>query len=112
MDGRCPFCWGEHARPVRTPADGGGVAVPAGRHLMECSECEIWYWADTGEPVPRLFEICPFAVIDPLGCLEEVREVLNSGGAGFPRRRAAEFNRLCTDCLEARLGPRGATARA
>jgi hypothetical protein len=78
---------------------------------MECLECEKWYWADSGEQVPRLFEICPIAVIDPLSCLEEVREVLNSGGAGFPRRRTAEFNRLCTDCLEARFGPGGATAR-
>jgi hypothetical protein len=79
--------------------------------LIECPECEIWYWADTGEQVPRLFEICPIAVIDPRSCLEEVREVLNSGGAGFPRRRTGEFNRLCTDCLEARFGPNGAAAR-
>jgi hypothetical protein len=69
---------------------------------MECPECEKWYWADSGEEVVRLFEICSTSMIDPKSCLEDVREVLNSGGTGFPRRRTAEFNRLCSDCLNAR----------
>jgi hypothetical protein len=70
---------------------------------MECGDCEKWYWADSGEEVVRLFEICSTSMIDPRSCLDEVREVLNSGGTGFPRWRTAEFNRLCSDCPNARL---------
>jgi len=79
---------------------------------MECGDCEKWYWADSGEEVLRLFEICAASMIDPQNCLEEVRGVLNSGGSGFPRRRTAEFNRLCSDCLSARFAQRRGDAHA
>jgi len=101
MDGRCPFCWSAHVNRValfsgRRAAAGSGM-------LMECRECEKWFLADSGEEVPRLFEICVTPLLRPHRCPEEVREMMNSGGTGFPRRRAAEFNRLCSDCLNARF---------
>jgi hypothetical protein len=101
MDGRCPFCLDRsiiRVGPlVRGPAAGGS------RILMECGACEKWFWADSGEEVPRLFDICATSMISPGRCYEEVREILNSGGNGFPRRRISEFNRLCSDCLNARF---------
>jgi len=79
---------------------------------MQCEDCEKWYWADTGEEVVRLFEICSTSMIEPRSCLEEVREVLNSGGTGFPRRRTAEFNQLCGECMNARFAQRRSVAHA
>ena len=110
MDRRCPFCWNENVSLV-----GRAAASPRSMiwgRLMECGDCEKWYWADTGEEVARLFEICSTSMIDPKGCLEDIREVLNSGGTGFPRRRTAEFNRLCSDCLNARFVQRRSVAHA
>ena len=102
MDERCPFCWNRNVVPVGQPGAGRGGSFSA-RRLMECGDCEKWYWGDSGEEVVRLFEVCSTSMIDPKSCLEDVREVLNSGGTGFPRRRTAEFNRLCSDCLNARF---------
>ena len=111
MDERCPYCWNRNVNPVGQPPAGRGAASAA-RQLMECGDCEKWYWADTGEEVVRLFEICSTSMIDPKGCLEDVREVLNSGGSGFPRRRTAEFNRLCSECLNAKFVQRRTVAHA
>ena len=111
MDGRCPFCWNHNVTPVGQPGVGQGGPFVS-RRLMECAECEKWYWADSGEEVVRLFEICSTSMIDPKSCLEDVREVLNSGGTGFPRRRTAEFNRLCSDCLNARFVQKRTAAHA
>jgi len=111
VDGRCPFCWNHNVSPVGQPAAGRGTPF-ASRRLMECGDCEKWYWADTGEEVVRLFEICSTSMIDPKSCLEDIREVLNSGGSGFPRRRTAEFNQLCSDCLKARFVQRRTAAHA
>ncbi len=104
MDGGCPFCWSRNVSPVGQPF--------SSRRLIECGDCEKWYWADSGEEVVRLFEICSTSMIEPRSCLEEVREVLNSGGTGFPRRRTAEFNRLCSDCLNGRFAQRRTAAHA
>jgi len=111
VDVKCPFCWNRNVSPVG-PAAGGHGGPFASRSLMQCEDCEKWYWADTGEEVVRLFEICSTSMIDPRSCLEEVREVLNSGGTGFPRRRTAEFNQLCSECLNARFTQRRSVAHA
>jgi hypothetical protein len=70
---------------------------------MACPDCEKWYWADTGEEIERLFDICETSVVNPGRCYEEVRQILNSGGITFPRRRAADFNQVCSDCLNGRF---------
>ena len=101
MDERCPFCWSRNISRVGTSAGRRGAADS--KTLMECQECEKWYWADSGEEVPRLFEICATPLVNPSRCEEDIREILNSGGTGFRRRRAGEFNRLCSDCLGARF---------
>jgi hypothetical protein len=111
VDGRCPFCWNKNVMPVGQPPAGRGASF-APRKLMECGDCEKWYWADSGEEIIRLFEICSTSMIDPKSCLEDVREALNSGGTGFPRRRTAEFNRLCSDCLNARFVQKRTDAHA
>ena len=109
MNGRCPFCWNAHVSPVGRDPDGRRRSF--GGELMECVDCEKWYWAETGEEVPRLFEICVTSMISPGRCLEEVRELLNSGGNGFPRYRTGEFNRLCSDCMSGAFQPRRSAAR-
>lgn len=101
MDARCPFCWSRHIDVVG-PAT-GGRAAGGSRRLMECGECEKWFWADSGEEVVRLFDICATSLVNPGRCDGEIREILNSGGNGFPRRRLAEFNRVCSACLNARF---------
>ena len=101
MDSRCPFCWDKNVSRVGAPLRRPG-AVGA-RQLMECRDCEKWYWEGTGREVPRLFEICATAIIDPGRCCGEIREVVGSGGARWPRRRAAEFNWLCSECPQRRF---------
>lgn len=100
MNGRCPFCWS--LRVSRVAPLGGGHAADT-RLLMECRDCEKWFRAESGEEVPRLFELCTTPFLNPRRCEEEIREILSSGGNGFRRRRAAEFNRVCSDCLNARF---------
>ncbi len=99
MPRRCPFCWSGNVRP-----SGGAAGF---RPLAECGDCEKWFWCDSGEEVPRLFTLCATALTRPGRCDETIRGVLNSGGSGFPRRRAAEFNHLCSECRHARFLPGG-----
>ena len=105
---RCPGCWNPNVSRVGATASGRRPNLPG--QLMECGECESWFWAETGEKVVRLFEICTSALVDPGRCLPEVREVLNSGGNGVPRCRIGEFNRLCSDCMSGRITARRSAA--
>jgi len=110
MPGRCPFCW---SRNVNAAGSEAALRRASGsRPLAECGDCEKWFWGDSGEEVPRLFGLCATALTKPGRCDEAIREALNSGGNGFPPRRAAELNRLCSDCLHARFLPGGSAARA
>ena len=109
MNRSCPFCWNPQISRVGETASGRGPSLPG--RLMECGECERWFWAETGEEVVRLSEICTTALVDPARCLSEIRETLNAGGRGVPRYRLGEFNRLCSDCLSGRFAPRRSAAR-
>lgn len=104
MDGRCPSCWGHNVSRIGRDRRGDGGRAAA--HLMECGDCEHWYWAENGEEVPKLFEVCATAMVRPERCLAEIRDVLNSGRNGFPRYRTGEYNRLCCDCPNGRFLPR------
>jgi len=106
---RCPVCWNPNVSRVGATASGRGPSLPG--QLMECGECESWFWAETGEEIVRLSDICTSAIVDPGHCLSEVREVLNSGGNGVPRSRTGEFNRLCSDCISGRFTARRSVAR-
>jgi len=101
MSEQCPFCWSKNINRVAV-LSGNGTAA-ATRRLMECGECEKWFWAGSGQEVPKLFEICVTSLLNPGHCDREIREILASGGNGFPRRRVAEFNRLCSDCPNSRF---------
>jgi hypothetical protein len=96
MNDQCPFCWGNELRHVG--GDDGSVTNLPTRRLLRCEACEKWFWEDTAQEIPALFPICETAILRPGRCFEEIRELLNSGGMGFPRRRAAEFNQLCSAC--------------
>jgi ribosomal protein S27E len=100
MNAKCPFCW-----------DRNTVRIAAGR-IIACEDCERWYWADSGQEIARLCEICATPLIEPQRCFEDVRELLSSGGTAFPRQRTAEFNRLCSLCPNGRFGAGPAHAQA
>jgi hypothetical protein len=106
MDPRCPFCWDKNVVRVGRPLRRLGDRYP--RQLMECLDCEKWYWEGTGREVARLFEICATAIVSPGSCCGEIREVVGSGGIKWPRRRSSEFNWLCSECPHARFMARGA----
>lgn len=108
MDTRCPFCWDRNVHRVGPPVRQPGSRRP--RQLMECRDCERWYWEGTGVEVPRLFELCATAVVNPGRCCREIREVMGSGGSRWPRRRSSELNWLCGECPHARFMVRGAGA--
>ncbi len=101
MDARCPFCWSRNIAAVGQPIR--RISDDTACHLMECVDCKKWFWPDSGEEVVKLFEICATSVINPSRCYEEVRQLLNSGGHDFPRWCVAEFNQVCSDCLNARF---------
>ncbi|MCX6560604.1 MAG: hypothetical protein NTZ26_08815 [Candidatus Aminicenantes bacterium] len=96
MNEECPFCWSRNvkqvgAHPVYRGADNRS-------RLMECGDCEKWYWADRQQEAGALFLHCRTTMLHPQRCYEEVREIQQAAGTGFPRRRLAEFNHLCAEC--------------
>jgi hypothetical protein len=110
MNGRCPFCWSQNVNLVGSSP--GGRSGGGSGDLMQCGDCEKWFHAGSGEEIPLLFEICATLMVNPGLCHEEVRDTVNSGGHAFRRRRAAEFNHICSDCLRARFLHAGWPARA
>lgn len=103
MGERCPFCWGQNIKHVGAlPKD-----RPSGTngHLLECQDCEKWYWARGGAEAAALFMHCGTSFLRPQRCYEEIREIVLSAGNGFPRRRLAEFNHLCAECPNGRFVP-------
>lgn len=99
MGERCPFCWGDGVTEVRRELGAPTVR----RRLMQCPDCEKWYWQDTGEEIARLFLICETPYLNGGGCDEEVKTLVRSGKNGLPRRRLTEFNHLCSQCPERHL---------
>jgi hypothetical protein len=99
----CPFCWSRNIKRVgpRSGGDAGGTE----RNLMECEDCEKWFWAGSKEEVSTLFSNCETAILHPGRCYPEVLGVALSGASGFPRRRWAEFNHLCSLCPNGRYVP-------
>jgi hypothetical protein len=96
MEERCPFCWDKniarvHLRRAPDPAE-------TEERLMHCSDCEKWYWADSGREVSRLFMICETSILHSEKCFREVRDILNTGFNSFSPRRLPEFNHLCAQC--------------
>lgn len=103
MKRQCPFCWGAGLRTHRPSAGGSGWA-PA-FFLLECPECEKWFWAHSGEEVPLLYEICETAARNPGSCLPELREAVL--WAGPSPSRQTEFNFLCIHCRHRSFRPLG-----
>jgi hypothetical protein len=96
MGERCPFCWGQNVAPVGTDPD--SRSSRGDDRLVQCQECEKWYWADRQVEVPVLFDHCLTLRLRPGSCYEEVRAIALSGGSGFLRRRIGELNHLCAGC--------------
>ncbi len=94
MKRQCPFCWSDRVRSVRSTA--GERTAPADRFLLECLDCEKWFWANSGEEIPRLYEVCETAVLNPVRCFPELREAVLWDDLSPSRQ--AEFNFLCSQC--------------
>jgi hypothetical protein len=103
MINECPFCWSRNIKQVGAYSDQRGPGGSA--KLMECGDCEKWYWADRGREAPALFLQCRTAILHPQRCLEEIRRVQQASGTGIPRSRLAEFNHLCTECPYGKFAP-------
>lgn len=111
MGERCPFCWGQKVKPVGARSQDRKSAAIG--QVIECEECEKWYWADREEEAPALFMHCETPILQPQGCYEEIRSVLKSEETIHLRRRLAEFNHLCSECPNGRFlaGPDSAARR-
>lgn len=103
MKDRCPFCWDKNIKQVSRAGDKTRDGKPG--RLMRCSDCEKWYWTDSGEELTRLYLACETGVLHPGRCCPEILGILHSGGNGFPRRRLAEFNFLCSECPDRKFRP-------
>ena len=99
----CPFCLGENVKNVGSRSRDGGAGTEG--HLMECEDCEKWYWAESDEEAATLFSNCETALLHPMRCYPEVLDVVLSGGDGIPRRHWAEFNHVCAECPNGRYVP-------
>jgi hypothetical protein len=88
-------------RPVGLTAAGG--SGPGRSGLLECPDCEKWFWAHSGEEVPLLYEVCETAARDPDACFPDLREAVL--WAGLSPSRRAEFNFLCAQCRSRSFRP-------
>jgi hypothetical protein len=103
MGSYCPFCLGARVKVVGGQAKARSAEFKG--TLMECEECEKWYWADREKEAAALFRHCQTPSINPGRCYQEVRDVVLSPGLGSVRMRLAEFNHLCAECPNARFRP-------
>jgi hypothetical protein len=91
----CPFCLGENITFIDFV---GGNRIKNSRTLMECTECEKFYWDDDGKEVKHLFDSCETILLNPKKCDENVRKGHTNGKANYDRRKIEEFDLLCGSC--------------
>lgn len=92
---RCPFCWGENIIPINNVNANDSNRT---RDLMECIECERFYWEETGAEVINLSEICKTISSEPRKCYQDVKDPHRSGFLTYPKQKIKELNQLCSTC--------------
>ncbi len=95
MAKQCPFCWDTHITKVaRVPLNGTGRA----RVLLECGDCEKWYWEDSAEEVRKLAGLCLNRVGEPARCRDVVIHPAGLSRFWSPKTKVREFNHICSEC--------------
>ncbi|MDH5468446.1 MAG: hypothetical protein OEY25_13600 [Candidatus Aminicenantes bacterium] len=95
QEARCPFCFGENIKFIDFVRGNG---IENSRPLMECTECEKFYWDDDGKEIKHLSGSCETILMDPEKCDEDVRKGHTNGKAHYDRRKIEEFDLLCGSC--------------
>jgi len=97
---QCPFCWDLRTRKVaRVPLDGTGRV----RVLLECPDCEKWYWEDSAEEVLDLPGLCANRNRDLDRCPESGVETGRLERFWSPKTKVREFNHICSECSRKRF---------
>ncbi len=91
----CPFCWGKNILLIDKEIVSGSKKT---RSLMECVECEKFYWDGTEVEVINLSEKCKTKIYEPKKCYEDVKNPLRSGFLTYPKQKVKEFNQICSVC--------------
>ncbi len=100
MDKQCPFCWDQNIRKLaQVVLNGAGQT----RSLMECLDCEKWYWEDSGEEIFELAELCQTLVMEPEKCDEVIISPIRSDYFSSPKTKLKEFNHICSECANKRF---------
>jgi len=100
MNGRCPFCWDKNTKKI---AEVAMNSTGRTRILMECPDCEKWYWEDNGEEVHELAELCFTLTLEPEVCEEIILHPIRAGYFSSPRTKIIEFNHICAGCRNKRF---------
>ncbi len=91
----CPFCLGENITFIDFVK---GNYNENSRPLMECTDCEKFYWYDDGKEIKHLAGFCETILMNPDNCDEDVRKGHTKGKANYDRRKIEEFDLLCGSC--------------
>jgi hypothetical protein len=91
----CPFCLGENIKFIDFVRVDG---LENSRPLMECNECEKFFWNDDGKEIKHLSESCATLLMSPEKCYEEVRIASMAGIINYDKRKTEEFDLLCGSC--------------
>jgi hypothetical protein len=97
---QCPFCWDLNTQKVaKVPLDGTGRT----RVLLECPDCEKWYWEDSAEEVGDLSGLCRNLNRELARCPEVGFQPGESGRFWSPKTKVREFNHICSECSRKRF---------
>ena len=100
MPRQCPFCWDQHIMKVaKVSLNGTGRT----RVLLECGDCEKWYWEDSGEEVRELAGLCLNRIGWPVRCEEVVVHPTRESRFASPATKIREFNHICSECSQKRF---------
>jgi hypothetical protein len=97
MARQCPYCWDENITKVaEVPLNGTGRT----RTLLECGDCERWYWEDSAEEVRQLAVLCLNLVRQPARCEDIVVRPRKARPFWSPRSKIREYNHICSACSQ------------
>jgi len=100
MARQCPYCWDQNVTQMaEVPLNGTGRT----RVLLECSDCEKWYWEDSAEEVRELAGLCLNLVREPSRCGKVTVRPRKAGRFWSPESKIREFNHICSECSRKRF---------
>jgi hypothetical protein len=100
MDNECPFCWGKNTREIAKVISNGKGQT---KNLLECLECEKWFWKDSRDEVFELAELCQTMMRQPIKCTDVIIHPIRVGYFRSPKTKIKEFNHICSECPHKRF---------